>query len=340
MKNIAKILFVAISSLSLMLSAKAGELSVSGSAKATYNASSGAQQDNGIGVTNELNFTASGELDNGYTWSYSMELDPSTDDSGAARNDDTQVSLGMGDLGTLKVCVSECGNNKKYAWDQSAYTSMSDTGISEGITYPDDMGSYASIQYHTPELPLGITASIAHGNQKTDGQSGNQTATSGDSATEYSVVMKPVDGLTLSGSYMEKNTYGDGTDHDQNEENGAYAVAYSAGNISVGYGKSFKAPEATAITAGATTAEYHENTGMSLAYAINDQVSVSYTEETAEKNMQTSSTTTYDIEMQSVQVAYSLGGGTLSLARADYENYNHVQNHDATETIIALAFAF
>ena len=81
MKNIAKILFVAISSLSLMLSAKAGELSVSGSAKATYNASSGAQQDNGIGVTNELNFTASGELDNGYTWSYSMELDPSTADS-------------------------------------------------------------------------------------------------------------------------------------------------------------------------------------------------------------------------------------------------------------------
>ena len=89
MKNITKILFVAITSLSLMLTAKAGELSVSGTAKATYNATSGQQKDNGIGITNELNFTASGEMDNGYTWSYSMELDPSTDDSGAARNDDT-----------------------------------------------------------------------------------------------------------------------------------------------------------------------------------------------------------------------------------------------------------
>ena len=35
MKNIAKILFVVISSLSLMLTAKAGELTVNGTAKAT-----------------------------------------------------------------------------------------------------------------------------------------------------------------------------------------------------------------------------------------------------------------------------------------------------------------
>ena len=61
-----------------MLSAQAGELSVSGSAKATYNASSGDNTDNGIGVTNELNFTASGEMDNGYSWKYSTELDPSS----------------------------------------------------------------------------------------------------------------------------------------------------------------------------------------------------------------------------------------------------------------------
>ena len=127
MKNITKILFVAITSLSLMLSAKAGELTVNGTAKATYNATSGQEKDNGIGITNELNFTASGEMDNGYTWSYSMELDPTTKGDtaasptatqpGAALNDDTQVSLTMNELGTVKICVSECGNNKKYAWD-------------------------------------------------------------------------------------------------------------------------------------------------------------------------------------------------------------------------------
>ena len=170
MKNITKILFVAITSLSLMLTAKAGEMTVNGTAKATYNATSGQQKDNGIGITNELTFTASGEMDNGYTWNYSMALDPTTTGDtattpsntqpGAALNDDTSITLGMNDLGTIKVCVSTCGNNKKYAFDASAYTSASDTGLSEGIVYPADEGGYATLQYHTPELPFGTTASI------------------------------------------------------------------------------------------------------------------------------------------------------------------------------------
>ena len=110
--------------------------------------------------------------------------------------------------------------------------------------------------------------------------------------------------------------------------------------MTVGYGKSFKAPESTVITAGATTVEYYENTGMSLAYAVNDDLSVSYTNETGERSFQTSSTTTYDIEMDSIQIAYSLGGATLSVARTDYENIGYVNNADATDTIIALTFAF
>jgi outer membrane protein OmpU len=343
MKNIAKILFVVISSLSLMLSAKAGELTVNGSAKATYNATSGQQKDNGLGIANELNFTASGEMDNGFTWSYSMELDPSTDDSGAARNDDTQISIGMNDFGTVKLCVSECGNNAKYFFDASAYGAMSDTGLSEGIVYPDDEGSYASIQYHTPELPFGTTASVAHGNQKTDGQSSNAQATSGDSATFYSVKSSPIDGLSLRASYYEKNDYANGLSDsaNQGEEGGAYGAKFAYGNLTVGYGKSFKAPEdASAVTAGATTVEYYENTGISLGYAVNDDLSVSYTSEEGERNFQTSTTTNYDIEMDSIQVAYSLGGATLSLARTDYENLSFKDGVDATETIIALTFAF
>ena len=96
-----------------MFSAKAGELTVNGTAKATYNATSGQQKDNGIGITNELTFTASGEMDNGYTWNYSMALDPttSTGDSTTAdpvvlRNDDTAITLGMNDMGTIKnLCI-------------------------------------------------------------------------------------------------------------------------------------------------------------------------------------------------------------------------------------------
>jgi outer membrane protein OmpU len=329
-----------------MLSVNAGELSVSGTAKATYNSTSGTTADQGIGITNELNFTASGEMDNGFTWSYSMELDPAS--GGAANNDDTKITLGMGDMGSVKICVSECGNNKKYAADNSAYTSMSDTGFSEGIVYPGDAGAAgtATIQYHTPELPFGTTASIAYNTQAPgDAASGNSTGatdTAQNSSEEYSLVTKPIDGLTLSAQYNKVNDYADGTATEQQlEEGGAYAANYSAGNLTLGYGKSFQAPEiGTAVGAGTSTIEYYENDLFSIGYAINDDLSVSYTRETSERNMAHSSTTQYDIEMDSVQFAYSLGGATLSVARADYENVGYAQNADATETIVAMTFAF
>jgi outer membrane protein OmpU len=353
MKTIMKTLLVSIASLSLMFSVNAGELTVNGTAKATYNAASGSQKDNGIGVTNELNFTASGEMDNGFTWKYSMELDPSTngtkanttgDAPGQAINDDTQISLTMNDMGTVKVCVSECGNNKKYAWDASAYTKMSDTGFSEGIVYPSDAGATASIQYHTPELPYGTTASFAYGQGVKDGQSGNAQAPAvSDSMEEFSLVTKPVDGLTVSASFYEINDYDDGiTTEEQLEEGGAWGVKYAYGNITAGYGKSYKAPETTTATraSGASTIEHVENTGYSIGYAVNDDLSVSYTREDSEANYQTSATVSNDIEMTSVQIAYSLGGATLSLARADYDNVGYELNVDAKDTIIAVAFAF
>ena len=345
MKTIMKTLLVSIASLSLMLSVNAGELSVSGTAKATYHSASGVTADQGIGITNELNFTASGEMDNGFTWAYSMELDPAS--GGAANNDDTSIVIGMNDMGTVKICVSECGNNKKYAFDASAYTSMSDTGISEGIIYPGDAGAAgtATIQYHTPELPFGTTASIAYNTQVPgDAASGNSTGatdTSQNSREEYSLVTKPIDGLTLSAHYNKVNDFADGVDtEDQLEEGGAYGAKYSAGNLTIGYGKSFQAPELLSSSATGSSVEYYENTGYSIGYAVNDELSVSYTRETSEANQAHSSNTTYDIEMDSVQFAYSLGGATLSVARADYENVGYAQNADATETIVAMTFAF
>ena len=343
MKTIMKTLLVSIASLSLMLSVNAGELSVSGTAKATYNISSGVQADNGIGITNELNFTASGEMDNGYTWTYSMELDPATADTGGAKNDDTQITLTMGDMGTIKACVSECGNNKKYKADQSAYTSMSDTGTSPGITYPGDAGAAntANIQYHTPELPFSTKLTAAYGQQSLDGSSGNSSASSGNSREEYSIVTSPIDGLTLQAHYYDVNDYDDGTTtEDQLEEGGAYAITYAAGNVTLGYGKSYKAPEMLEANRAGTVVEYYENDLMSIGYAVNDELSVSYTREESAANQSTSTNTQYDVEMDSVQIAYSLGGATLSVARADVENKSYVQNDDFVETIIAMSFAF
>ena len=339
MKTIMKTLFVAVTSLSLMLSVNAGEMTVSGTAKATYNIAAGKQGEAGVGITNELNFTASGEMDNGYAWTYSMELDPDETD-GSALNDDSQIGVTLNDMGTVKICVSECSNNKKYFFDQSAYTSVSDTGVSPSITYPAAEDSYATLQYHTPELPFGTKGSFAWGNAKSDAQSGNYDAAAAtNSITAYSLSTAPVDGLNVAASYYKVNDYDDGvTTENQLEEGGAYGITYAVGNFTAGYGKSYKAPESTNLTT--TTVEYYENRGISLAMAVNDALSVSYTTETSEANAQHSPTVTYDVDVKSIQAAYSLGGATLSVARSNFDNVNYVNGDDQTETIIAMTFAF
>jgi|TARA_B110000027_G_scaffold125888_1_gene143687 hypothetical protein len=339
MRKMIKTLFVSIASLSLMISANAGELSVNGTAKATFNAASGTNAATGIGIQNELNFKASGELENGFTWSYSMEQDHN---STSVVNDDTAITLGLAEMGTVKICVSECGMNAKYAFSADAYGKMSDTGVSEGIVYPSDLGTTANVQYHTPELPFGTTVSFGYGQPKTDGQSGNTVgAADGDSMESYMLVTKPVDGLTLSATYYDKNDYDDGlTNENQLEEGGAYGIKYAIGNITAGYGKSYIAPQGTSIATGATTVEFYENTGWSLGYAINEALSISYTDENSEASYLTSSTAAFDIEMTSVQASYNIGGATVSVARTSYENMAYVDNVDADETILALAFAF
>ena len=106
-----------LSSVSLFASANAGELSVSGTAKATYNIETGNANGKGLGITNELNFTATGETDAGYTWSYSMELDPgatnattetATGIANSAQNDDSKLTLTT-PMGTVGVFILEGG---------------------------------------------------------------------------------------------------------------------------------------------------------------------------------------------------------------------------------------
>ena len=165
MKNIIKTLVVMLSSVSLFASANAGELAVSGTAKATYNILSGQTNvGKGIGITNELNFTASGELDNGYTWSYSMELDPADGSAGgAATNDDTKLTLTT-PYGTFGAFVLEGGLDLEDGASQSVYARPTDMGDPSATVDNFTIDSYNNIQYHTPAdlLPFGITAKIAY----------------------------------------------------------------------------------------------------------------------------------------------------------------------------------
>ena len=353
MKTIIKIAFVVLTSVSLLSSANAGEMTVSGSAKATWTNISETQASKGIGIANELTFTGSGSLDNGYTWAVAIALDPTeTGDAGstptntppgAALNDDTSMTIGMPGLGTLGIHVSAGGMNAKYGWSSDAYTVMSDAGTSEGAKYSGDLGDTANIQIATEAgmLPLGAVLKAGYGYAKTDAQSSNVAGNAGDNRAEY--------GLTVGATYTEISEYGDGTIHGQSEQGGAYYAKFATGPVTIGAGKSYLAPtiskgtDTGQITNNAATGsivEYYENTGISIGYALNDAVRISYTREKNEAHQLTATNVNYDITQNSYQVAYNIGGATLSLVRHDTDNASYQNNNDRTETLVAIAMAF
>ena len=358
MKNIIKTLIVMLSSISLFASANAGELSVSGTAKATYNIESGAANGKGLGITNELNFTASGETDAGYAWSYSMELDPGatttntdTESTQSAQNDDTKLTLTT-PYGTVGMFISEGGLDVEDAASQSVYARPTDMGGSDGTVDNFTIDAYNNLQYHTPAdlIPFGGSFKIAYAPDLDTYGSGNNsgvTATEGTSAyvgrsaTEMQVsfdAIPMVDGLKIGASYFTFDKQG-ATRKDQEAESGAYYATYSIGNVSLGYSQAYKA--LLIATAANTGVEYYDQVNQSISYAINDDLSVSYESEKSEANYVLDSTAAVEQKSTGIQIAYNLGGMTLALARNSHDNPSYsTSNADIDQTLLAVTMAF
>jgi len=351
MKNIIKTLFVMLASSSLLFaSANAGELSVSGTAKATYNIQSGGSAGKGLGITNELNFTASGETDAGYAWTYSMELDPAdTAAGGSALNDDTAITMST-PYGTVGVFILEGALDVEDAASQSVYSRPTDSGDPSATSDNFTIDSYNNVQYHTPAdlLPFGITGKIAYApDLDTANGSGNNAggviteggdSFAGRSATEMQVKANPIDGLNVGASYMEFKKAG-GAKKDQAPESGAYFATYAFGNLTVGYSKGLKA---TLVADSANTGvDYYDQTNMSAALAINDDLSVSYEVEKSKAEYNLDSTASVEQKSTGIQAAYNMGGMTLALSMNSHDNVGYSTTAvDVDQVLLAVTLAF
>ena len=356
MNKLTKLLFSVISSVAIATSAFAGEFTVSGSAKATYTVlgNTGTTGTNaigkGLGISNEFTLSASGELDNGMTWSYAQDIDNAT------VQDDAKIAIGT-DYGTVSICVSECGLSTKYAFDNSAYGVGSDNGYGGGaakgtvMQYGKNINSYNNIQYSAPAdlLPLGMTfkAGMTPG-----GAGGSANASShsvnGDVTGEmkqYAVTMAPIDGLTLKASYYDFGEMGN-KDGRQKQEGGSYSANYSIGQVSVGYGETIHAPAERMNTSASAKTQHYENDAYSIGFAVNDNLSISYTEENSEKVIKTTSATntvtrpSVELEITTIDLSYTVGGATIGISNSEHSNDSYTAGDDTTETIVALSLAF
>ena len=381
MKKIINIILASILTISLTAFANAGELTVTGSAQATYTITSSdsttGKQDKtpGLGMSNELAFGATGEFGNGLTWKYEMELDPASGTSGVAINDDTRLELGT-PFGTIGIYNSEGDLNTHLANSVAAYAPGHDIGSTGKYQTGTGMNSYNNIQYHTPAglLPLGTSVKIAWSNGDTaqSADANDPGSNTGNDVNSYQVTTKPVDGLTIGASYLEKENSGSRT-RQKYETGGAYAK-YSVGNFSFGIGRHLVAPNqetvlgltattaTSAITDGSsntkpytskgnggttlTTAKYFQNDAISVAFAVNENLTLSYDKlkSTAEKRALVlagaDTDISTDLEIDTIQAAYNIGGAVIAISMKDIANSAYAQGADLTETTLSLKMAF
>ena len=352
MKNISKLLVGILFSALVISPSYSGEMTVTGGATATYSIG-GDDSGSGksLGISNELDFTASGELDNGYTWKYQVQLDGTS-----TANDDTRLEIGT-DMGTIGLYVSEGGMSQELhgvgalgaGFDHSPAS-----GTAGAFQTGYDVDGYSNIQYHTPSgmLPFGTQVKLGYVPDMNDTtllsaketNSNPGTHSKGRNLTQVSLTASPIDGLSIQGDAAQTSNE---TGVAVSIEEGVSAnlgAKYTMGQVTVGYIEGGYQP---AVESGEIT--YYENKFMGIQFDVNDSLSVSYNVDESNKNVRAMSDTAgtgggtkteTEMEQKSLQVAYTTGGATLGIAQADVNNSDYTSGKEESQTIVSLAISF
>jgi len=350
MKKISKVFLGILASALLVSPTYAGELAVTGAAKASY-ATNGDNDSAGknIGISNEIDFTASGELENGMSWKYQVQLDGAT-----TANDDTRLEIGT-DFGTIGLYVSEGGLSQEVANGVGALGAGFDHFSPTSFNTAYDVDGYSNIQYHLPAdmLPFGGTVKLGYvpNMSATTLLSKNEsdtTITTGNLGTKLQmaqVTAAPIDGLTvkLSAAQTDDQTGSSGNNGTEEGVSANYGANYTMGQLSVGYTEGHYQP---AVASGELT--YYENKFMGIQFDVNDALSVSYNVDESDKNVRAavavgasaSTVTTTSMEQKSIQLAYTTGGATIGIAQMEVSNSDYVAGKDEAQSSVTLAIAF
>ena len=329
--------------------AHAGAIDVTGGATATYSKNSGETTGNPIGMASAISFAGSGELDNG--WTFNLGID-NTDQSAysAASITLTTNSIGEFKLGQATGGLGIGGYDDKMptAWEETWGTSLgTDINLQKGV------GSSTSIQWALPTV-AGTTLSIAYA-PKNDGILVNDKSSSGptSSATKgagtdvmlNSVLLNDMVNIFGGYSYTEQSSPDDkaGTNDDrqQDHEEGTVGLILNIGPISAGAQLAGEYTGEQGTNSTSAVAGY-KNTMFGVSFNVNDSLSVSYGELTSRKLFEQGETESIEMSVDSMQLAYSVGGASIKIAETDGTNlgYSTTTYNDREATTIALTLAF
>jgi len=337
MKNIKKIGLSALAGSLAMFSAAQAEMSISGGAEFTYTSSEGtggasdaSQTGNPFGMEHAINFSGSGELDNGFTYSVNTNIagqDMATDSS--------ILTMDMGAIGSVSFDqgvgsfgIASLENNVPTAYEEADHgvgtighaidaTSGSNTNV---IGYKN---SFAGVGVN-----LRYNPSIGAASKVQAGATGG-TGDASELSWALTSAVPGVEGLTAAIG-AAKTDYSTASRNDDEEMTAS--INYAAGPVSIGY-------QVSEVQSGAAGANGHNVTAYGVAFNVNENMSISYSVNEAEVD-KTAGAANVTEESTGFQAAYTMGSASLRVAFNEADGVNGVAADTKENTEISLALAF
>tara|TARA_B100001989_G_scaffold185475_2_gene135164 strand:+ start:664 stop:1698 length:1035 start_codon:yes stop_codon:yes gene_type:complete len=314
MNNLKKVGLTALGTVLVAGSAQAASMSVSGGTSIFFGGEDNSNAGNGWSMTDQVTFSASGEMDNGFTISTSLQLDGTAAAGNGAPFDDRSLTIGMGDMGTL-VFSGHGSSGPVGAWDDltpSANEESWGTSIGGTVDGPTNAGIGDNSFIYDYTVTDGVALKAAYKPSK-----GSAVL---ESSTEIGVQYTGIEGLKVSAAMGENNTAADKIDLS------VFSANYTAGPISVGV-------QSNESDRGSGTDE--DFTAYGISYAVNDDVSVSYGVSSLDY-----SSTLEDQESSAVSVSFTAGGVAISASHQSTDNVAGAAATDNTSYEVNFSFSF
>jgi outer membrane protein OmpU len=309
MNNLKKVGLTALGTAMVATSANAAELSVSGGTSLFFGGEDNSNAGNGWSMTDQLDFNASGEMDNGMSLSLYLQID-----NAGNTWDDRKLTIGTDGMGT--VTFSGHGSSGPVgAWDDltpSANEESWGTSIGGSVDGPTNaaIGNNSFIYDYTVSDGIAIKAAY----QPSKASSVMQ------SSTEIGIQYTGMEGLTVSAAMGENNDAADQIDLS------VFNIKYAMGPITVGY-QANESDRGTGVD--------EDFTAYGISYQVNDDVAISYGASSLDYG-----DAQEDQESSAVSVSFTAGGVAMS---ASHQTTDNVQGTDASDNSsyeINFSFAF
>ena len=322
MNNFKKVGLTALAGSLIATSAFAGSMSVTGGADISMLNQSNFSSANSFSSGDSLNFSGSGELDNGMVITSKVEVDGGT-------YDDRSVVIAMPEMGTLTF--QQSGSTAMSAvddvmptaydasWDVLGHGATATTKTAGQADKESAIGGFTTNNnffYNAPELVEGLGVNLSYtpsgGSARPDG------------SISFALAYTGVEGLTV--GYAEDDNGKKGTA--KIETNTMYAK-YAFGSFTVGV--------QTSEQDGGNANDDDEFSAHGITYQVSDDLTIGYHASERQFGDQTA-----DQETKSVQASYTMGGMTIKAqsVSADNQGGSTAARDDVDGYKLSVSFAF